>query len=248
MYSHLGFVGLVLVAVVTVSCSDSIPETTSAPATHEQIEGIWYLDAFELDGVEEDVEVGVNTSVQPWVEVSTLLTGSLGCNDFGSNEESYSLSDGVLVPGEVFQTLSYCLENDLDEGALMRAETAFTNVLLEPDGIQVRTEGSQMMWAAAGTKLIFTKVDAPPPAPTTAPSTSHGRLDCTPGVVATVKSDDTGQDPEQLVREADSTVVRVEIEPPSWWWGYDEEDQVTAAVAKDDVTPPTWTIYTCDAG
>ena len=155
-----------------VGCSGSPPNDTSppvtSPPTQERIEGIWYLESFEVDGVEETVEVGVNTAYQPWVDLGNpYLTGKLGCNDFGGvPEDTYTLTDGVLKAGEVFRNAAFCVnegEDPTDENAVMVTEETFYGIFEEGiDGIQVDVDGDHMVWVAGNTKLTFSKAEAPP--------------------------------------------------------------------------------------
>ena len=253
---------LAVLVIGIVGCSGSPPDDTSSPITspsatsplpsQEQIEGFWYLESFEVDGVEETVEVGVNTARQPWVDLGNpYLTGNLGCNDFGGvPEDTYTLTDGALKVGEVFKNAAFCVnegEDPTDEDAVMVTEETFYGIFEEGiDGIQVAVDGDHMVWTAGNTTLTFSSSDAPPPIPTVPPNPSFGLLDCSPGFVTFEYLDGIGQNPDQLARAAALTVVRVEPEPPILWWGYDENDEVIVGVVKDDITPPRWSIYTCE--
>lgn len=212
-------------------------------APEQDIGGNWLLVSFQLDGSTELVEPGVNAAEQPWIEIGTSLRGNGGCNDFESLDPgSYSFIDGVLITGEILQTASLCVEN----GSLMRTEDLFFGVMREnTDGIRVRLEGEEMVWIADDIRLVFRKAEALPT--TSAPSLaqSHGRLDCSPGFIRETTSGDVERDPEQLLREVSEDVVRVEAEPPSFWWGYDTRNRVVAAVAKGDFQPSQYHIFTC---
>jgi hypothetical protein len=56
-----------------------------------------------------------------------------------------------------------------------------------------------------------------------------------------VESDipDIGQDPVDLVRGLDGSMVEVRGGFPDWW-GYDTDGRVVAGAAAMDVTPPTY--------
>ena len=136
---------------------------------HEEIEGVWYLETFEVDGVEKVVEIGVNTVHQPWIEITSFFTGNLGCNDLGGvPEDTYTLIDGVLETkaGGVFRNAAFCVnegDDPTDEGAMMVTEDAFYGIFEEGiDGIQVELDGDQMVWSAGNTRLTFSKAEAPP--------------------------------------------------------------------------------------
>jgi hypothetical protein len=74
---------------------------------------------------------------------------------------------------------------------------------------------------------------------------TFGELDCAPGTVSRIDVPGNGVDPEDLARGAEPGVVRVESDPPSFWWGYDSDGVVIAAVALNDITPATYTVFTC---
>lgn len=225
---------LVAVAILAAGCSG---ETTPDPGGAASIEGVWVLESFTIDGIESAVEPSVNVPSTPWIEIGTVLSGSTGCNDFGGSPDAYSFTDGVLIPGEI---------DAQAEGCDSAAEDAFVGVLWGyPDGIEVAITDGGMVWTAGAVQLSFHAADAPPLPPTQALRTAFDRLDCSPGVVAQDDVLDTGQDPEQLVRGASPDVVRVESEPPSFWWGYDQDDQVVAAAALGDIEPVPYSIYTC---
>jgi hypothetical protein len=170
----VGFL-LVLLAAVIVGCSDpppsvdsSLPETvtSSAPAQPE-IEAVWNLVTFEVDGVEEAVEIGVNTSNQPWIDLrNPYLTGSLGCNAFGGTDDTYTLVDGVLKSGPVFRTAAFCVnegEDPTDEDAVMVTEVTFYGIFEQGiDGITVEVFADEMVWTAGNTRLTFSKAEEPP--------------------------------------------------------------------------------------
>jgi hypothetical protein len=113
------------------------------------------------------VEIGVNTSQQPWINLrNPYLTGSLGCNALGGTDDTYTLVDGVLKAREVMRTAAFCVnegEDPTDEDAMMVTETAFYGIFTEDiDGIQVDVAGDEMVWTAGNTKLTFSKAEAPP--------------------------------------------------------------------------------------
>lgn len=217
-------------------------------ATATEIEGIWRLESFTVDGSIQAVARGTNTRTTPWVEFADgQANGDGGCNTFGTLEsESYIVDDGILVPGEIFATLAGCLgESDTDLNA---AEAAFLGVLGERDGqIHVEVEGNTMTFRAGGEVLKFSRIETPPPPPTLAPQLSEGRLDCSPSAVVRSDVPDTGQRPEQVLRDIAPDVVEVveDADNPPWWWGYDADGEVVAGTAIGDITPPVYHSYTC---
>jgi hypothetical protein len=207
------------------------------PIPRLPIEGGWVLESFNVSGVETAVEPGVNTVTVPWIEIGTALGGNTGCNGFHGSPDAYSFTDGVLIPGEVTVRAVGCDSP---------VEDAFIGMLWDhPDGIEVKFTGGGMVWTAGDTRLVFTSAYALAPLPDRPPGTMFVRLNCSPGVVLRQDVLGTGQDPEQLVRDASPNVLRVEAGRPSWWWGHDKDDDVVAAVTISDIRPVPYTIYTC---
>jgi heat shock protein HslJ len=224
----------------------AIALATGCSSSDESIEGLWVLESFEVDGVETQVERGVNTVSTPWIEIGDQLTGDFGCNDFHQWDEAYTFAGGVLTPGEVISTAAGC---DVPERPhAMDTENAFSGILRhEPPGIGVEFIDDQMIWFAGDIRLTFTAVEELPVYPTSPspPPTSFGRLNCSPRPVVEERQDDTGQDPEELVRQAESSVVRVIYFHPNFWWGYDENGHVVAGAALSDYLPAFYQIWTC---
>lgn len=104
---------------------------------------------------------------------------------------------------------------------------------LPPEVLHFEPPACHRMWG----EPVF--VDLPPP------ETTFDRLDCAPGVVSRSDVLAVGVDPEDLARDAEPGVVRVEPDPPSFWWGYDNDGVLIAAVALNDITPATYTVFTC---
>jgi hypothetical protein len=127
--------------------------TACSGGPESEIRGIWVLTAF--DGIE--VELGVNTTGPPWVELSDGLEGNTGCNTFSAvpqdNAPAYVIDGDIMYPAEVFQNLMGCEPND--------AEEAFGSVF-GPDGIEVEIQGEQMTWHGNGTVLEFIRADDRP--------------------------------------------------------------------------------------
>lgn len=94
----------------------------------------------------------------------------------------------------------------------------------------------------------FEASDGPPP-PTTIPevdNSSLDRLDCSPGVVVEARVPDSGQDPLEVARDAESSVVEVEQGRPLWWWGLDEGGTVIVGLALGDMEGADYQVWTCD--
>lgn len=138
---------LVVIAALLSGCGES-------PAG--DIEGVWVLESFNVEGADISVEIGVNAGRQPWVEIGNELSGNLGCNDFSeSGDATPRYEKGVLVTEEVFSHMTFCGELD---GSLMVVEEVFSQVLGQgPHGIRVTTDGDLMTWRAGGTILTFVR-------------------------------------------------------------------------------------------
>ena len=135
----------------------SLPTTTTVGLSRSSIEGVWVLESFEVDGIDQVVEVGVNTASMPWIEITTsALGGSGGCNSFG---RSYTLSGGLLVPGEGYTTAVGCVGSR----DVMAAENAFFGLLSSSEGgVRVVAADGVMEWSAGDTRLVFSSVEALP--------------------------------------------------------------------------------------
>ncbi len=211
------------------------------------VTGMWWLDSLEVGGIDQPIEVGVNTSVQPWVEITDRLSGSLGCNDFWS--DGFTLDDWLLVPGEVVQTAALC---GGPEGTdVMSMERIMSGLFSRPPGIEVeyhdngKSGDAEMIWINGATRLSFIRSYTGPTPTTSPPPSSWGRLDCSPGTVIEVRLGDMGVEPEQILLDAEPEVVRVEAGEPLWWWGLDASGRVVAALAEGDITPVQYQLLTC---
>jgi hypothetical protein len=215
--------------------------------TTEDIQGFWVLESVEVGSVVTSFEIGINTYRTPWVEIGSLLTGSGGCNDFNEWEgDPFTFSDGVLIPGEILFTAVLCSYPDGTEAATT-AEAALQQALWwSPEGFRVELKPPGMVWIAGDTRLLFSAAQGPPPGPPMPPETGIGRLDCLPGVMVRESLPDTGWDGEQILRAAVPNVVTVQTDPPGWfWWGYEASGAVVAAVAKGDIVPVIYELFTC---
>lgn len=88
-----------------------------------------------------------------------------------------------------------------------------------------------------------------PPLPTTVPevdNSSLDRLECSPGVVVEERVPDSGQDPLDVARDAESAVVEVEQKRPLWWWGLNEGGTVIVGLALGDMDGADYQVWTCD--
>jgi hypothetical protein len=217
----------------------------SGPSASD-LQGFWVLESLEVAGVEIQVEVGVNAARTPWVEIGDLLSGSLGCNDFREfSDAPYVVSDGVLIPGEMMFTAMLCSAPD-GTGDVMMIERMLQGAMSRSRaGFQVKVVSSGMAWVEGDTRLVFSRVTGPPSGPPIPPEPGLGRLDCLPGVMVRESLPDTG-DGEQILRAAVPNVVTVQTDPPGWfWWGYDASGAVVAAVAKGDIVPVIYELFTC---
>jgi hypothetical protein len=201
------------------------------------IEGGRVLESFNINSVETAVEPGVNAVSVPWIEIGTALGGNTGCNGFHGPPDGYSFTDGVLIAGEVTVRAVGCNSP---------VEEAFIGMLWNhPDGIDVEFTDGGMVWTAGDTRLVFTSAHAIQPLPDGSHMVMESLLDCSPATVARDNVLGTGQDTEQLLRDASPDVVRVEVESPLWRWGYNDKDQVVAGVTIGGFDPGSYTIYTC---
>jgi heat shock protein HslJ len=214
------------------------------------IEGIWRLESFSVGGATEQVELGVNTASQPWIDIGERLTGKAGCNRFGS---AYSYENGTLFGGEGERTAALCVGEDSNQD-LMKVEELFMDTLWDsPVGIRVEVAEDTMTWRAGNVELSFRSTPAPPVPATAPPPTAIGRLDCSPGAVLETHVVNTDSSTEQILLEMVPKVVRTEADPefappaPANWfyWGYDANETVVAFIARGDVEPPQYQLFTC---
>ncbi len=215
---------------------------------NDDVAGIWILESFSVNGSFQDVEVGVNTAGQPWVEFGDTIEGEAGCNRFGA--QSIEWLNGRLIASEVSSTLVYC---GLDGDQLMQAEFALKGALTDPAGTRVEIDGDRMIWRLGDIELFFRSSPTPPVRPTSPPPQSAGKLDCSPGHVVEESIDDSTRETEQILREEVPNVIRTEEDreftdhaPEGWFWlGYDIDDTLIAFIARGDVEPPKYQLFTC---
>lgn len=201
------------------------------------IEGGWLLESFGVGGVEVMVEPGVNAVRVPWIEIGAALGGNSGCNSFHGPPDGYSFADGVLIPGEVVVRAIGCNSP---------VEDVFIGMLWDhADGIDVEFTDGGMVWTAGDTRLVFISARALAQFPDGLSTSTQSPLDCSPSMVVRDSVLDTGQDPEELLRDASPDVVRVDPERVSWWWGYNDLDEVIVGARIKDVRSVSHTIYTC---
>ncbi len=155
-------VGVVIgVAVLSAGCDGRGASETELPLS---IEGIWWLDWIEVDGVEWPIEIGVNALEQPSVAVTDRLSGSLGCNDFAT--QPFTFEDGLLIPGEFMQTAMLC--TGLDGTDAMSIERIIKGLFSRSPGIQVEllvdvvSGDDEMIWTNGATRLSFVRAAAEP--------------------------------------------------------------------------------------
>ncbi len=237
---------LLLAAPLLIAVACGTPGVTG-----EETRGIWILESFSSGGSPQAVEVDVNTAQLPWVDLDETVQGQAGCNRFGA--QSVEWSNGRLFASEVSSTAMYC---GLDGDQLMRAEFALTGALTDPAGVDVNVDGNTMTWRSGNIELVFRSAPEPPPPTTSPPAQSAGRLDCSPGHVVETFIDHSDRDTEQILREEVPEVVRTEEDlefappaPPGWFWlGYDGDDKLIAFIARGDVEPPQYQLFTCSEG
>ena len=232
-----------LLAVLLGGCSGG------AVLEQSDLAGYWRLDTIEVDGEASEVEIGVNTVRPAWVLIDGHLEGSAGCNDFhGFDAAPWRLHLGRLVPGEILFTAMLCsLDGNTD--AAMTTEVVIQSFLwgAREDGFDVAVTAEGLMtWNLGATTLTFSPADGPVHGPPPPPETGIGRLECSPGMLVRDRVPDTGINGEQILRESVPAVVAVESDPVDWfWWGYDSSGTVIAAVAKGDIVPVVYELFTC---
>lgn len=207
-----------------------------------EVQGVWRYASFTIDGTTEQVEAGVNATRVPWAVVDDeAVSGHAGCNEYGG---PYELT-GTALTSEVFKNAAWC---GPEEGSLMDAELAFEAVVWQDSPVQVSFEGDRMVWSNGPDRLEFVPIESPP---TTEPfepepQTSVGRLNCSPGFVAETRVPDTGQDPLEIAREADASVVEVEPGQPLWHAGLDANGEVVVELALGDMPGADYQVWTCE--
>lgn len=222
------------------ACADERPVDLEAA-----LWGSWVLDAIEIDGEPFPITVGATTAGIPWLEIDGSMWGSLGCNHLQS--EDVIVVDGRLIPGDVIRTAALCTGPDGTD--VMAVEEIITGVLTRSDGPRLTLDGEEdgrtMTWTEGATRLVFVPGTPPVPEPPEPPS-SLGPLDCSPGVVAEQRLGDVGGDPPQILRDLVPGVVEVVAGEPLWWWGYDGGGTVIAAIARGDIEPVQYQVFSCD--
>lgn len=247
---------LVAALFLTSACGTTGEET--AATSHdvsERAQGFWVLEEYTVDGERREVEVGSNTASEAWVEIDTeAISGSSGCNDFAT-AGGYELDSERLTFYEVFSTAMGCVG---DDGAdLMEIESLFQELFwADPARIDVDFAGEIMLWRAGEIEFVFHRTGGPPAPPTTLPPQEMGQLDCSPGYVTEEVIDDSVRATEQILRDEVPEVVRTEEDlefappaPEGWFWlGYDSDDNLIAFIARGDIEPPRYQLWTCAEG
>jgi heat shock protein HslJ len=144
--------------LLIAACSSSA--TTIDPA---HLQGYWVLESFEVDGVANVVELGVNTARTPWVVmIGDVLEGSGGCNGFtGFESPPYWVEGARLLFGDIMFTAALCVRDGSE--SVMAAELAMLEALWQsPDGVFVELGDAEMVWDTGDARLRFSRADAPP--------------------------------------------------------------------------------------
>ena len=228
------------------------PETTAAP--NAMILGTWLLEALHTPDDYVDVGVGINTAEQPWVEIDTeAISGNSGCNDFGT-AGGYEFDGEWLTMREVFGTAMGCVGDDGTD--LMQIETIFQELFwADPIQIHIHSNGETMLWRDGNYELRFYRGTPPAPTPLEPPQ-AIGRLDCSPGYVTEQIIEDSVRETEQILRDEIPEVIRTEQDlefappaPDGWFWlGYDADGTLIAFIARGDIEPPRYQLWTCADG
>lgn len=233
---------LVAITIVLAGCSTANTETPD-------ISGVWVLESFSEDGTTKPVEVGVNAANQPWIQIADDVVAELGCNDFRSfDRHPYTYDDGILFIAEGLMSATACAG---ENGDLMKTDDLLSNAIRA--GARARREGDQMTWTFEGAELSFQAVAEPPKKPEPRARTSIGALDCTPDVVGEERIVDAGADTLQVLLDTVPDVSWAEQDttfapgwPQGWFWlGYDKNDIPIAFIARGDIEPPEYLVYTC---
>jgi len=225
------------------------PTTTVAP--YHAILGTWRLEAIHTPDDYLDVGIGINTAEHPWVEIDTAaISGNSGCNGFGTAGE-YEFDGEWLTLPDVYSTAMGCVGDDGSD--LMQIEAIFEELFwADPPRIHVRSDGETMLWRNGTYELRFYRGTPPAPAPPE-PLQTVGRLSCAPGYMVEQYIDDSTRETEQILRDEVPEVVRTEQDlefappaPDGWFWlGYDSDDNLIAFIARGDIEPPRYQLWTC---
>lgn len=231
-----------MAALLVASCS-----TTEQDSGNE---GFWEAVSFRLDGTTQEVNPGTNVVHAPWVSIEgDTIRGEAGCNGL---DGSFSITEqGTWLLENVIMEAAFCVPPDdsgLDEDALMQADFAFQAVIWEGE-VEVSLSDDQMIWANGDDSITFKSVSTPPTTESFVPPrfTEIRRLGCAANYVVETRVPDTGQDPLEVARDADSRVVDVEPGEPLWYSGLDEDGNVIVELALGDAGPDSdYQVWTCE--
>lgn len=128
------------------------------------IDGVWLIESFSVDGEEVVVEVGTNALYQPFIEFNEGLRGHGGCNTFSNDDPDAPFSNrhGRLLGVHpdvlgLYWSLVGCLDDDFNE-----LDNALSRMLMDPDGVDVIIDGDGMEWVARGNRIVFRRTDVAP--------------------------------------------------------------------------------------
>lgn len=138
----------------------SLCATSPTLAGHESIPGTWHLSSLTIDGVTEEVQVGVNTVRIPNVEFEPRMVIDMGCNtggevDFGGNLNAprYHYIDSVLVLAPISSTATRCGPDGAD---LTRVDNAISEFLRQNRPIDVdQPDEDSMIWSRTDSDTVL---------------------------------------------------------------------------------------------
>ncbi len=236
---------LVVASLLGAGCSAAADPLSGSDAS-TQLDGVWVLTLYVLDGVEHRVDADVERQygkTVPWLEFADgVLGGFTGCNHVvWHNDSSWYRFDGeTLTFDEIDMTAAGC-ERETAEPAMRRA------LLLEgDDGLAVTIADDSMVWAGPTVELVFDRAPYPPPYPVHPDGTWVGALGCADGRrVVQTPIEGTPDDPASLLLSADDQIVDVYGADPAWW-GHDANGMVIAGVLRSASDPSTFVISQCE--
>lgn len=213
------------------------------------LEGVWEVERFRLDGTVQDVVPGVNVVRTPWVSIEgDSLRGEAGCNGLGG--PFTTTGRGSLILEDVVMEAAFCLPDDSsgdDDDSVMQGDFAFAAVMWEGE-VEVSMAGDEMVWSNGDDSISFRSVTAPPTTEPFVPPTITviGRLDCAPGHVIETRVPDRGQSPLQIAQEADPNVIEVQPGEPLRYSGLDAGGKVIVELALGDAPGADYQVWTCE--
>jgi hypothetical protein len=233
---------VVAASMLAAGCGGNTADSSDSSS---ELDGIWVLTSYVLDGVEHHVDADLHRQhgeTVPWLKFADgVLSGFTGCNHVvWSNDSSWYRFDGeTLTLDEVDLTAIGC-EWETAEPAMMRA------LLIEgEDGLAVTIADDSLVWSGPTVNLTFERSAYSPPYPVSPDGTWVGALSCTGGrQVVQSPIEGTPGDPESLLLSVDDQIVDVYGADPAWW-GNNANGIVIAGLLRSDNDPSLFVIAQC---